>query len=475
MTDLKLGAEFPPARREDWQKLVEQVLKGSSFEKLSSKTYDGLAIEPLYVRAKEGRAVAGRAPGEPWQVMARIDHPDPAAANKQALEDLENGANGLVLAFAGAIGAHGFGVPPDSLPRVLEGAHLDAGISIELDLSPQAKDAAPALAALVAAKGLKPAVVDIRFGFDPLGAMATAGWTTAPWPELARPFAKIVLDLSSKGFHGPFAVADGRVVHDAGGSEAQELAFALAVAVAYLRALEAAGINLEDARRMIFFRLAADADQFLTMAKFRSFRKLWARVEEASGLESKPAFVAAETAWRMLTKRDPYVNMLRATLATFAAGLGGADAIGVMPFTAALGLPDAFARRIARNTQLILREESSLAKVGDPAAGSGGFEDLTAKLCRAAWTLFQEIEAAGGAWPALERGLIQKKVAAVCAGHEQATKDGREPLTGTTIFQDATEMPVAVLDAPQAAPMPPPSNAIRIEALKPMRLGAPFE
>src|SRR5262249_15873203 len=148
------------------------------------------------------------------------------------------------------------------------------------------------------------------------------------------------------------------------------------------------------ARRMIYFRLSADADQFLTTAKFRALRKLWARVEETCGLVPEPTHVAAETAWRMMTRRDPYVNMLRTTIAAAAAGLGGADSLSALPHTATLGLPDAFARRVVRNTQLILLEESNLAKVADPAAGSGAIEDITVKLCAAAWTLFQEIEAA---------------------------------------------------------------------------------
>ena len=202
----------------------------------------------------------------------------------------------------------------------------------------------------------------------------------------------MIRDLADQGFRGPFAVADGRIIHNAGGSEAQELAFAIAAAVDYLRALEASGVPLDAARGMIYFRLAADADEFLTIAKFRAIRKLWARVEAACGLAPKPTTVAAETAWRMMTKRDPYVNMLRTTIAVTAAGLGGADNIAVLPHTAALGLPDAFARRVARNTQLILLEESNLAKVADPAAGSGAIEDLTAKLCAAAWAQFQEIE-----------------------------------------------------------------------------------
>jgi methylmalonyl-CoA mutase len=136
---------------------------------------------------------------------------------------------------------------------------------------------------------------------------------------------------------------------------------------------------------MVYFRLAADADQFMTTAKFRALRKLWARIEEACGLAPQPVFVAAEAAWRMMTQRDPFVNVLRSTMAVVAAGLGGADSIAVVPYTAAIGLPDGLARRIARNTQLILLEESNLAKVADPSAGSGGFESLTNELCLAAW------------------------------------------------------------------------------------------
>ena len=153
-------------------------------------------------------------------------------------------------------------------------------------------------------------------------------------------------------------------------------------AVAYLRALEQGGIALEDARRFIYFRLAADQDQFLTIAKFRALRKLWARIEEACGLEPRPAFVSAETAWRMMTKRDPHGNIVRGTIAALGAAVGGADAVTVLPFSAALGLPDAFARRIARNTQTILIEEANIHRVADPAAGSGAIEALTDALVR---------------------------------------------------------------------------------------------
>jgi len=416
--DLPLAAEFPPTSQAEWRKLVEAALKGASFEKrLTSQTYDGLRIEPLYPRAVGARPVAGRTPGAVWTLMQRVDHPDPAAANAQALQDLENGANGLTLVFAGSLNANGYGLDasPETIARVLDGVELDAGITIDFNLSPATRTAVQHFAAFVKSRKLSPAAVDMRASINPIGGLAATGASPRPWGELSKTFAALIRELADQGFRGPFAVADGRIIHNAGGSEAQELAFAIAAAVDCLRALEAGGVPLDAARGMIYFRMSADADEFLTIAKFRSLRKLWAGVEDACGLAPKPAYVAAETAWRMMTQRDPYVNMLRTTVAVTAAGVGGADSITVLPHTAALGLPDAFARRVARNTQLILLEESNLAKVSDPAAGSGAIEDLTGKLCAAAWAQFQDIEKAGGAWAALERGLVQKNVAAVRA------------------------------------------------------------
>ncbi|MEA2869249.1 MAG: methylmalonyl-CoA mutase, partial [Bradyrhizobium sp.] len=397
--DLRLAADFAPASYDDWRKLVDGVLKGAPFEKLVGKTHDGLRIEPIYPRARGAAPIAGRAPAAPWQIMQRIDHPDAAQANAQARHDLENGASGLEIEFAGGLGARGFGVADaasETLARLFDGVFFDAGIAIALNPVLGRENAGINLADLIEARGIDPAKVDLRFNYQPLSTIATRAAASAPWPEFEKPFAKMIGDLSRRGFKGPFALADGRPVHDAGGSEAQELAFTLAIAVAYLRALEAGGIGLEAARTALSFRLSADADQFLTLAKFRALRLSWARIEQACGLTPKPIFIAAQTAWRMLTQRDPYVNMLRATMATFSAGLGGADSINVLPHTLALGLPDPFARRAARNTQLVLLEESNLAKVSDPAAGSGGIETLTRELCEAAWPLFQEIEKAGG-------------------------------------------------------------------------------
>ena len=189
----------------------------------------------------------------------------------------------------------------------------------------------------------------------------------------------------------------------------------------------------------------------------------------------KPLFIAADTAWRMLTQRDPYVNMLRATMATFSAGLAGANSINVLPHTLALGLPDPFARRVARNTQLVLLEESNLAKVSDPAAGSGGIEALTSELCEAAWRLFQETEKAGGAFAALEQNLIQRQVAATRAVREANIARRKEVLTGASEFPNLHEAQVAVLDAKPVELAPYGEAKFKFDALPPMRLAVPFE
>jgi methylmalonyl-CoA mutase len=471
--DLKLASEFPPATREDWQKLVRAALKDRPYERLVARTTDGIAIEPLYPRAADAAPIAGRR--GPWQVMARIDHPDPAMANAEALHELENGATGLTLVFSGSIAAYGYGLSgtPEAIARALEGVHLDA-IAIELATAEPTREAADHVAALVKARGMAPTAVNIRFGHDALGAHTLTGTLPIPYSDLMPRFGEHVASLANLGFTSPLAAADGRIVHNAGGSEAQELAYTLAVAVAYLRALEGAGLAPDRARRLIEFRLAADTDQFLTIAKFRALRTLWARVEQACGLSPEPIFISAETAWRTMTRRDPAANMLRATIAAFSAGIGGADAVAVLPFTAALGLPDRFARRVARNTGLLLLEESNLARVADPAAGSGGIEDLTDKLARAAWAQFQEIEAEGGAPAALEKGLIQDKIAKVRAEREDAVAHRRNTLTGTSDYALLAEAPAEVLDVP-AVPIPPPHAAIRYPALAPMRLAEPFE
>ncbi len=446
-----LAAEFSQANRAQWLELVAEVLNGAPFERLVSKTSDGISIEPLYDADPVAVPVPGRPPARPWRILQRIEHPDPAAAHAQAREDLDNGATGLSFVLADAIGSYGFGVDAEAaaLAHVLDGMLPAARWSLDLQSGAAAEALADAIRRAVGEASAAPDDIDLRFGIDPLGALATGRSSGTDVSDAGARLAAVVGRLMTQGFRGPFAVADGRVIHNAGGSEAQELAYALSAALWSLRALESGGLALEDARRLIYFRLAADADQFLTTAKFRAVRRLWARVEQACGLDSRPAFVAAETAWRMMTRCDPAMNIVRATVAVAAAGFGGADAITVLPHTAAVGLPDRSARRLARNTQLVLIEEANLARVSDPAAGSGAIETLTGRLCETAWDIFQEIEKEGGAAAALANRMIQVKVAAVRAVRERAIAHRHDVLVGTTEFADLAEAPIAVL-----APMP---------------------
>ena len=337
-----------------WRARVAAILKGESAEKLASQTADGIRIEPLYQQIQGARA--DRATHAPWAVLQRVDHPDGLKANAQALDDLENGAGGLAI------------VPKDAdVARVLQGVALHA-IHTRLE---GGEALARGFAAYVEKQPIDPGRLNVSFGLHD---------------------AELVNDLLAQGFKGPFLEADGRAFHEQGASEAQELACVLSKIVGALKKLDQ--LSPESA---VGATLVANQDMFLTLAKFRAIRLLWARVLEASGIAHQPLRLHGETSRRMMARLDPHTNILRATAAVFGAGLGGTDTFTVLPFSIAQGLPDAFARRMARNTQLILLEESHLWRVADPASGSGYVEPLTHELCERAWTIFQGIEKNGKA------------------------------------------------------------------------------
>ena len=362
------------------------------------------------------------------------------------------------------------GSTPPSLHKAFDGVRFDAGANFELDLGPDGPDQALRFGALIERSGAKPEDCPVAFGLDPFTASAR-GPFPADWSAQATRYVETALALRSKGFRGPFLVADARAVHAAGGSPAQELAFALADAVALLRLLEERGTPLGEARSLIAFRLAADADELATLSKFRALRIAWSRVEEACGLEPRAAHVQAESAWRMMTARDPYVNVMRGAAAAFSAGLGGADSVSVLPHTLAAGLPDSLARRLARNAQLILLRESNLGFVADPAAGAGAFEALTKGVCEKAWGLFQEIEGQGGLPSALANGVFQRQVAASAAALVRNAACLKAPITGVSAHVDLDEPPVEVaIGAPERETFTPAEGA-----LMPMRLAEPFE
>lgn len=456
-----------------WLAAVELALKGRDpVEALVARSEDGLAIGPLYP-AGDGLPIQRGSQG--CRVVQRIDHPGSSEANELALEDLEGGAGGLTLVLAGSPAARGFGLVAatrDDIAAILAGVRLDA-IALRLEVDTAVPPPAWAAVATLAERDAPDASID--FGLDPLGTMARAGFVPDPWPLLAPTLGRAVDDVRAFGLRSPVLRADGRPHHEAGASQAQELAAVLASGVAYLRALDAAGHDLEDARGALSFALASDADVMLGVAKLRAIRRLWARVEEGCGLIPRPIALHAETAWRMVTRCDPFTNLLRGALGGAAALLGGADSVTVLPHTAALGLPDAFARRLARNAPLILAEEAGLGRVSDPAAGSGALEALTDALCGEAWRLFQAIERDGGMAAALLSGWWQDAVAAVRECRDATLLAGTRTIVGTTAFASRDESLLSVLPVHPQHPTTAPASGIRFPALASRRDAAPFE
>ncbi|MEM8686984.1 MAG: methylmalonyl-CoA mutase family protein [Pseudomonadota bacterium] len=460
MTDLPLADTFPAADREAWLDLVEKTLKGADFEKrLVTTTYDGLRLQPIYGQSRE--AALPRKSGAGWAILQRADMPSIEDANAQALRDLEAGASGLTVLVAGHGGPSGFGVNAATVAdfdRLLDGVYLEM-IPLRLDAGPKTAEAAAALLGLYEKRGLDATKADISLGHDPIGQLALHGAPVNESPLSAVPAGDAITVFQ----------ADGRTFHNAGASEAQELAGALASALTYVRWLEASGFALDGAVRQVSMVLSVDADMFLSAAKLRAARLLWARVQEAMDLAPQPLKLHAEASWRMLSKRDPHVNLLRATAATFAAATAGADSLTMLAFTSAIGLPDRFARRMARNVQLVLGEESRLGYVSDPAAGSGYMDTMAHELAAEAWRRFQKIEEAGGIVAALSNGSLQAEIAETRHARAKNIAKRKDALTGVSEFPHLAESPAEVL-APLETPTAHPENTLAA-----CRTAEPFE
>jgi methylmalonyl-CoA mutase len=467
----RLSADFPPATAESWRALVAKTLGEKPFSSLEKATVEGLPIAPLYP--------PGDLPGEqafptrpynaerPWDLRVLTAHPDAARANVEILGDLEGGAASAVVRVD-PTGQTGVAVgSADDLARVLTG--------VVLELAPVGLDASflgPRAADWLAAVAKSSPGARLNFHMDPLSAFAEAGASPGPIESHLVSAATVGVRLAETYPHGELFLASGRVVHEAGGGEALELAFAATAAIAYAKALVRAGLPMAEAFGRISLGLSADADYFLTIAKLRAAREVWARI--AAACEAGPAArIEARSSRRMLTRRDAWTNMIRLTAAGFGAAIGGADAVVLGAFTDALGLPTAFARRQSRNTQLILMEEAYVGRVADPAAGAGYVEAMTDQIARAAWAKLQEIEAAGGLVAALTSGLIARDVEAANAARP-APK-----LVGVNAFPPDKEEPIEVerpeprpVEAP-AAGLPGPDGAC--PALKAIRLAEAYE
>lgn len=448
-------ASFAPADRERWTALARKAIGDASFDDaLVSHTDDGIRIDPLYPRMPNAPRLSRLKPEAPWHFVQRIDDTDPARANQQALEDSQQGATGFSVVFEGAPNSFGHGLPAtqEAFLRAFQGVPLNRTY-LRIDVHPLSRQSVDWLVRLFVTRKLDPSRLTLAFGIDPAALFAGTGRLRMSIEALRASMPQSLAHFFALGVPGALLEADGRVLHNAGATEAQELGFMLSSALSHLKMFEEARQPLVYAAPHIGFALSVDQDQLLSMAKIRALRKLWHRAQEACGIEPAPATIHAETSYRMVTKLDPETNILRNTIAGFAAATGGADSVSILPHTIAHGLPDGFARRIARNTQLILAGESGIDFVADPARGAGGVEALTDQLCKAAWNEFQRLEAEGGALQSLAGGLVQGRVKAAAAARAGRFRNGEGAIVGTTLYPAGAERPVQVLPS-EPRPMP---------------------
>jgi methylmalonyl-CoA mutase len=463
-----------PADEAAWRALVEQGLKGAKWERLVGKTSDGIALEPLYretdvATARDASGFPGAAPfvrgarQGAWLIRQAYAHPDPEQTNRAILADLAGGVSAIEL-IIDPHGQHGV--------AIRGGADLDIALAnVILEAAPVSLDAAGLQAAeLLAAKLRGVAVAGTGFNVDPIGALMRAGIGDAgDLAEAVKFAARIRTQM-------PAATAlrvDARPVHEAGGTEAQEIAAALSSGITYLGALMDAGLSADDASASLAFAIGVGPDVLIEAAKLRALRLCWARVLEASGATpvSRAARIQAFTGARMLTRYDAQTNILRITTAAFGAAIGGADAITTSHYTDAIGAPTPFARRVARNTQHVLLEECRLGHVADPAGGSWFVEKLTRELADKAWAIMQQIETLGGIVATLQSGWLQKAIAEARAARERAITTRRETITGVTDF------PLLGADAPEVdtSDRRTRTRSTSVNALTSIRWAEPFE
>lgn len=459
---LLLAGDFPVPTDEQWQTEVLKVLnRGRPADKqlnveqalarLRTTTVDGLIIEPLYTRedAPEHLGAAGVAPftrgstvkdGDPvgWDIRQFHEDSDLAFTKQQIMADVEHGATSLWLRL-----------DPDAIPA---DALADELSEIILDLAPVSVishtnqvAAATALADVWTNSGRPLDELVGNLGIDPF---ALAAHTDKPVD--LTPAAEWAARALAEFPAARALTVDVLAYHEAGAGEVDETAFAIATGIEYLRALEAAGISPADAFGQIAFRVAATTDQFITIARLRALRRLWARVGEVAGVaaEARGALTHAVTSQRMLTRDDPYVNILRTTIATFSAAVGGADIVTTLPFDTVVGLPSDFSRRVARNVQVVLSEESNIARVNDPAGGSWYVESMTEQIAQKAWARVQQIERDGGFGQAFASGQVADAIAVTHTERTARLANRQQPLTGVSMFPMRDEQPI------QARPRP---------------------
>ncbi len=490
--EFSLQDDFPPVSYDEWRALAEADLAGAAFEqKLVTHTYEGIDVQPVYTRRdRPADGDPNGLPGLPpfvrgatplgavqtgWDLRQEHAHPDLAVTNQAILDDLRGGVTSLLLRLdfaarngldpddpaaenlAGRDGLMAYTV--DDLDAALAGVHLDM-IGVTLEAGAAFLPAAALLTALWRHRGIAPEQARGAFNADPLAVLARDGLIPLP-PQAALGQMAELAAWTAKHYPHVTAVRVGTApYHHAGATAVQDIAFGMATAVEYLRAMTAAGMSIDDVARQILFSISVGTHHFLAIAKLRAARRLWSRVVEACGgsPDAGGMRLHSRVSKRVLTGRDPHVNLLRNTVAVFAAGLGGAEAITSVPFDAVAGLPDEHSRRVARNTALVLQEEAHLHRVIDPPGGSWYLDSLTDQVADKAWALFQEVERQGGMLQALRSGWVRQQIDSAFAPRAKNIARRKEGITGVSEFPDVAERRV-VRPAPDR-------EALRVAAVR---------
>ncbi len=471
---MSLFDEFGTPTLEQWQEEVIRLLKGKPYEKtLLTPTVEGIPLNPMYTEADlEGLEHLGTPPGsapyvrasrplgyreENWWVAQELPYPTPGEFQEALAKDLPRGqtAVNLVLDEATQRGQdpqqaeEGVGIGGTSISCIRDLATALKGV--KLDTTPllvQGGSAAVPFAALVMAlmrqRGSDTKAFRGSLGFDPLSGLAQHGELPVSLDRACDELALLTRWAQEHAPHAKTIAVYGHPYADAGASSVQELGFMIATAVEYLRRLEERGLEPEETAPRFFFGTSVGTHFFMEIAKLRAARMVWARVVEAAGGSeaARKMTLHARTSRYTKTAWDPYVNLLRGTTEAFSAVMGGADSLHVAPFDEPLGVPSEFSRRIARNTQVMLREEAHFDAVVDPAGGSWYVENLTDQVARKSWELFQQIEAAGGMARALEEGLPQRLVADTATERRERLAVRKDVLVGVNTYANPAEEPL---------------------------------
>ncbi|EMJ96769.1 methylmalonyl-CoA mutase family protein [Leptospira alstonii] len=483
MADQKLFTDFPPAAREAWIALIQKDLKGADFEKkLVWETAEGFKIQPVYTKEdiSDKQWLTSNLPGtfpfarstrklvQDWSIRQDFDSPTISEANRLAKEAAANGVTAIGFIIENKTSSQK-GIPVNSakdLETLIAGLPFD-----QVTLHFIAEERSPEIFSWLP----KDKVLVGGLGYDPFRILLKHGRSGK---HSISALSEILKTLAASWPHYRGLSVNSSTFRDAGSTISEELGFTLAAACEYVQQLTQTGMSVDTIASQLMFEFSIGPDYFLEIAKFRAARILWAEIlKEFAPKEesSQHAFLSAQTCRYNYTAYDPNVNMLRATTEAMSAAIGGCEVISVSPYDSILKTSDSFSLRIARNIQLLMKHESHIDKVVDPSAGSYYLESLTDSITKKAWEIFCEIESAGGFLEAVQKGIIQKKIAESRKKKEENLANRKEILLGTNQYPNGEDRIPELNRNPTLGDIESVSGEIICEKIFEFRAGAEIE